>query len=102
MRGTCASLQPEYPAALAGALSRDFSGTENTRENCQLCWRNYDEALVGARVGGQQRKHIGSRAASPIVRLRCCTDAQLASAAPKISAQVAFYISKFQKANEAL
>lgn len=32
--------------------------------NCQLCCKNDDEELVGARVGGQQRKHIGSRAAA--------------------------------------
>lgn len=32
--------------------------------NCQLCCKNDDEELVGARVGGQQRKHIGSSAAA--------------------------------------
>lgn len=56
------SLWSECPSVLDSALNREFSGTENIGVNCQLCCKNYDEELVGARVGGQQRKHIGSRA----------------------------------------
>lgn len=62
--GTCVSPRSKYLADLAGALNREFSGTENMGGNCQLCCKNDDEELVGARVGGQQRKHIGSRAAA--------------------------------------
>lgn len=62
LRGTCVSLWSKYLAVLAGALNREFSGTENIGGNCQLCCKNYDEELIGTRVGGQQRKHIGSRA----------------------------------------
>lgn len=54
----------KYLAVPAGALNRQFSGTENMGGNCQLCCKNDDEELVGARVGGQQRKHIGGRAAA--------------------------------------
>lgn len=43
-------------AVLAGALNREFSGTENMGGNRQLCCKNDDEELVGMRVGGQKKE----------------------------------------------